>query len=57
MEKFRYLGDMISCYGGALETVSPRIVSAWEKLGSLVVCYLGAGFIFEAMGDELSFLC
>ena len=57
MEKFHYLGDMISCYGGALETMSPRIVSAWEKLGSLVVCYLGAGFIFEAMGDELSFLC
>ena len=31
MEKFRYLGDMTSCYCGALEAMSPRIVSAWEK--------------------------
>ena len=31
MEKFCYLGDMISCYGGVSEAVSARIGSAWKK--------------------------
>ena len=31
VEKFCYLGDMISCYGGASETVSGRIGSVWKK--------------------------
>ena len=31
-KKFCYLGDMISCYGGASEVVSVRIGSAWKKL-------------------------
>ena len=31
LEKFRYLGDMISCYGGASEAVSARIGSSWKK--------------------------
>ena len=31
MEKFCYLGDMISCYGGVSVTVSARIGSAWKK--------------------------
>ena len=31
MEKFCYLGDLISCYGGASETVSARIGSACKK--------------------------
>ena len=30
--KFCYLGDMISCYGGASEGVSPRIGCVWKKL-------------------------
>ena len=29
LEKFCYLGDIISCYGGPSEAVSPRIGSAW----------------------------
>ena len=35
MEKFCYLGDMISCYGGASEAVSARISSAWKKFREL----------------------
>ena len=31
VEKFCYLGDMISCYGGASETVIARIGSRWKK--------------------------
>ena len=31
MEKFYCLGDIISCYEGATETVSARIVSSWKK--------------------------
>ena len=30
VEKFYYLADMISCYGGASEAVSARISSAWK---------------------------
>ena len=35
VEKFCYLGDMISCYGGASEEVSARIGSAWKKFVEL----------------------
>ena len=35
VEKFCYLGDMISCFGGASETVSARIGSAWKKFREL----------------------
>ena len=35
MEKFCYLGDVISCYGGASEAVSARIGSAWKKFKGL----------------------
>ena len=35
MEKFSYLGDMISCYSGASETVSASIGSAWKKFREL----------------------
>ena len=35
MEKFCYLGDMISCYGGASEAVSARIGSVWKKVREL----------------------
>ena len=31
VEKFFYLGDMISHYGGTSEAVSARIGSAWKK--------------------------
>ena len=31
VEKFCYLGDMISCYSGASEAVSARIGGAWKK--------------------------
>ena len=34
-EKFCYLGDMISCYGGASEAVSARIDSVWKKFREL----------------------
>ena len=32
VEKFCYLGDMISCFGGASEAVSARIGSACKNL-------------------------
>ena len=35
VEKFCYLGDMISCFGGASEAVSARIGSAWQKFREL----------------------
>ena len=35
VEKFCYLGDMISCFGGASEVVSARIGSAWKKFREL----------------------
>ena len=35
VEKFFYLGDMISCYGGESEAVTARIGSVWMKLRKL----------------------
>ena len=35
MEKFCYLGDVISCHGGAFEAVSARISSAKNKFREL----------------------
>ena len=37
VEKFCYLGDMISCFGGASEAVSERIGSAWKNFKELSV--------------------
>ena len=31
MEKFCYLGGIISCYGGASEAVSARTGGVWKK--------------------------
>ena len=39
VEKFCYLGKMISYYGGASEAVSARIGSAWNKFRELKVVY------------------
>ena len=47
---------MISCYGGASETVMPKISSALKKFRELCVSW-EAGFIFEAMREDLSRLC
>ena len=35
VEKFCYLGDMISCYGEASEAVSARISNLWKKFREL----------------------
>ena len=35
MEKFCYLDDLVSCFGGELEAVSARIGSAWKKFREL----------------------
>ena len=55
VEKFCYLGDMISCYGGASEAVSPRIGSMWKKFIQGVKWCVSqeAGFIDEATGEDL----
>ena len=47
MEKFCYLCDMISCYGGASEAVSARIGSVWEKVREL------SGVLFGKQGLSL----
>ena len=47
VEKFYYLDDLISCYGGASETVSAKTGIAWKKFRKLE-------FIFEATGKDLS---
>ena len=41
MEKFCYLGDMISCYGGVSEAVSARMDSAWKNFRELSVVLVG----------------
>ena len=56
MEKFCYLGDMISCYGEASEAVSARIDNAWKRFSEWCVSR-EAGFIFEATGDDLPVFC
>ena len=33
--EFCYLGDIISCFGGALDAVSARIGSEWKKFREL----------------------
>ena len=56
MEKFFYMGDMISCYGEASVAVSARIDNAWKRFRKWCVSQ-EAGFIFEATRDNLSVLC
>ena len=58
VEKFCYLGDMISCYGGASDSVSARIGSAFEEVQGVKWCVSWeTGSIFEAMGEDVSLLC
>ena len=35
VEKFCYLGDLTSCYGGASKAVRTRICSEWKKFREL----------------------
>ena len=41
VEKFCYLGDMVSCYSGVSEVVSARIVSACKKFRELSSMLVG----------------
>ena len=41
MQKFCYLGDLISCYGGKSKAVSTRIGSAWKEFRELSVVVVG----------------
>ena len=41
MEKFCYLGGMISCYGGASEAVSARSGNVWKMFRELNVGNVG----------------
>ena len=56
MKTFCYLGDMISCYGGASDLVIARISSVWKKFRELSGV-LEVGFIFEATGEDLLVSC
>ena len=46
VEKFFYLGDMITCYGGASETVKARIVIVWNKFRELIDVLVGKQGLF-----------
>ena len=46
-EKFCYLGDMISCYGGASEAVSARIGSAWNKFRKFFFFFFSTWVFFH----------
>ena len=41
VKKFCCQVDMISCYGGASEAVSAKIVSAWKRFGELIGLLVG----------------
>ena len=57
MEKLCYLGDTITCYGGASDATSGRIDNSWKKFRELTWCVRRkAGFNFEATGEDLSVL-
>ena len=51
VEKFCYLGDMISCYGGEFEAVSATIGSEWKKFKELSGVLVGKqGLSFKQRG-------
>ena len=56
VEKFCYLGDMISCYGGACESVSARIGMREKDQGVKWCVSREAGYIFESTGEDLPVL-
>ena len=56
VEKFCFLGDMISCYGDVSEAVSTRTGSAWKKFRDLSGVLVGKQGFFEATGEDLSVL-
>ena len=57
MEKFFYLGDMISCYGGALEAVCARIGSAWKKFREFSGVLVRKQGLFLKQGGKIYQCC
>ena len=65
VEKFCYLGDMISCYSGASEAVIARIGSAWKKfrelsgvlVGQQVLSLKQQGKIYQCCVRPVLFSC
>ena len=58
VEKFCYLGDMISCYCGASEAVSTRIGIAWNKFRGLsCVLVRKQGLSLKQWGNIYLLLC
>ena len=65
VEKFCYLGDMISCFGGASAAVSARIGSAWKKFRDLSGVLAGKqglslmqwGKIYQCCGKSVLLYC
>ena len=56
VEKFCFLGDMISCYDEVSEAVRTRTGSAWKKFRDLSGVLVGKQGFFEATGEDLSVL-
>ena len=56
VEKFCYLGDVISCYGGVSEAVSARIGSALKKFRELSGVLVGKQGLSLKQREDLSML-
>ena len=57
VEKFFYLGNMISCYGGASETLSARICSTWKKFRKLSGALVGKQGLFLKQQEKVYQCC
>ena len=57
MEKFCYLGNMISCYSEASEAMNARIVSAWKKFRELSVVLIGKQVLFLKQQGKIYQCC
>ena len=57
VEKFCYLGCMISCFGGASEAVSARIGSAWKVFRELSGVLVGKQGLYLMQRGEIYQCC
>ena len=57
VEKFCYLGGMISCFGGASEAVSARIGSAWKVFRELSGVLVGKQGLYLMQRGEIYQCC
>ena len=51
--KYCYLGDIISCYGGASEAVNAGIGSVWKKFTELSGVLVGKQGLFSKQQGQI----